>query len=342
MTKKKFRPDCVESETSETYSTNVIDQYQDHIASFYDSLLVQETIRRKELGLPFSKQDAEEFLKEIQQALVKNKKPSDDSLSTQAHKKFKNPLIEKAEQEGKRATLKQMQSTSIEDSIRDLLKTLPSNTRKVYERGLKDLVEAGLIRLHETQSSKTSSRSLYDFANVPHDLILEKIFSYPSWSSSIKTRNATAYKNFIKYLGTRTEGIITFLTTKSMFPKQRIMEPKTLLSSDQINRVLALLKEENPRDYCVVYLYLFSDLKLNETLKLRKKDLNHKKSQDICSLLPYFQDLSDNDYLFCTRNREPLDPMQISRTLQRIYDKTNIPSVPLRDLKKILSSRNSQ
>jgi integrase len=343
MTKKKFRPDCVESETGKTSSINVIDQYQDHIDSFYDSLLVKEKIRRKELGLPFSKQDAEEFLKEIQQALSKKDKPCDDGLSTQASKKFKNPLIEKAEQEGKQATLKQMQSTSVEDSIRDLLKTLSSNTRKVYERGLKDLAEAGLIRLHEKQSSvKTSSRSLYDFAYVPHDLILEKIFSHPSWSSSIKTRNATAYKNFIKYLGTRTEGIITFLTTKSMFPKQRIMEPKTLLSSDQINRVLALLKEENPRDYCVVYLYLFSYLKLNETLKLRKKDLNHKKSQDICSLLPYFQDLSDNDYLFCTRNREPLDPMQISRTLQRIYDKTNIPSVPLRDLKKILSSRNSQ
>ncbi len=200
MTKKNFRLGNVESENSKTSSINVIDQYQDHIASFYDSLLVQETMRRKEIGLPFSKQDAEEFLKEIRQALVKNKKSSDDLSSTQAHKKFINPLIQKAEQEGKQAILIQMQSTSIEDSIQHLLKTLPSKTRKVYERGLKDLVEAGLIRLHEKQSSKTSSRSLYDFAYVPHDLILEEIFSHPSWSSSIKTRNATAYKNLIKYL----------------------------------------------------------------------------------------------------------------------------------------------
>lgn len=58
---------------------------------------------------------------------------------------------------------------------------------------------------------------------------------------------------------------------------------------------------------------------------------------DICNLLPYFQDLSDDDYLFRTRNGKPLDPMQISRTLQRIYDKANIPSMSLRNLKKVSS-----
>ena len=335
MTKKNIRPDSTKTETNQKSSTNVIDQYQDHIASFYDSLLVQETVRRKELGLPFSKQDAEEFLQEIQQAFAKKKKHSDDSSSTQPYNKFKNPLINKAKQEGKQTTLKQMQSTSIEDAIQALLKTLSSNTLKVYERGIKDLIEAGLIRLYEKQSSVESSpRSLYDFANVPHDLILEKILSHPSWGPSIKTRNATAYKNLIKYLGTKTEGIITFLTTKSTFPKQRIKEPTRLLSSDQINRVLALLKKENPRDYCLVYLYLFSDLKLNETLKLRKKDLDQQKNRDICNLLSYFQDLNDDDYLFRTRNRKPLDPMQISRTLQRIYNKNNIPPYSSKGSKK--------
>ena len=125
-----------------------------------------------------------------------------------------------------------------------------------------------------------------------------------------------------------------------MFPQNKKPSPIKDLSANQLNQILSLLKEENPRDYCLIYLYLSSDLKLCDTLQLRKKDLNLKKNQEICNLLPYFQDLRDDDYIFRTRNGKTIDPMQISRTLQRIFKKINIPAVPLKDLRKNYQKSN--
>ena len=260
---------------------------------------------------------------------------SDFSLNIQKYDRFKNPLIEKAEKEGGNSTINLMKETSIEEAVSEWLESLSSNTLKGYERGIRALINEGFIRLTEQSIPDTLHRTLFDFTNVPHDLVLEKIFSHPTWSPSIKTRNGTAYKNFIKFLGAKTEGIITFLRIKPMFPKNPAPSPVKDLSTDQIKQVLSLLKDENPRDYCLVCLYLSSDLKLSETLQLRKKDLDLKKNQDICSLLPYFQDLSDNDYIFRTRNGNPIDPMQISRTLQRVFKKLDITAISLKDLKKI-------
>lgn len=336
MTKNNFNSDKALLGSNEETSKNVLDQYQDHIASFYDALLVQETLRRKELRLPFSQHDAEEFLNKIRSALTGKIKRSGPSSDTQKHERFKNPLIDKAENEGKHSIINLMKKTSIEDAISEWLLSLSSNTFKGYERGIRALINEGYIRLAEKQSIPNAlPRTLFDFSNVPHDLVLEKIFSHPIWSPSIKTRNGTSYKNFIKFLEAKTEGIISFLRIKPMFPKNRTLSPVKDLSNDQIKQILSCLKDENPRDYCLVYLYLSSELKLCDTLQLRKKDLDLKKNQDICNLLPYFQDLSDNDYIFRTRNGNPIDPMQISRTLQRTFKKIGITAIPLKDLKKI-------
>ncbi len=336
MTKKNFNSDKDKLGSNEETSKSVLDQYQDHIATFYDAILVQETLRRKELGLPFSKADADEFLNKIRKTLTSEIKLTDSSVDTQKHQGFKNPLIEKAEKEGKHSIINIMKKTSIDDAISEWLLSLSSNTLKGYERGIRALINEGYIRLAEKQSVPNAHpRTLFDFSNVPHDLVLEKIFSHSMWSPSIKTRNGTAYKNFIKFLEAKTEGIISFLRIKPMFPKTREPSPVKNLSTDQIKQILSLLKDENPRDYCLVYLYLSSDLKLCDTLQLRKKDLDLKKNQDICNLLPYFQDLNDNDYIFRTRNGNPIDPMQISRTLQRTFKKLGISAIPLKDLKKI-------
>jgi integrase len=330
MTKKNFNSDKAKFRSNE-----VLDLYQDHIASFYDAILLQETLRRKELKLPFSQTEAEEFLNKIQTALINEIERSGSLLDKQNHDGFKNPLIEKAENEGKHSIINLMKKTSIEDAISEWLLSLSSNTHKGYERGIRALINDGYIRLAKQSISETLPRTLFDFSNVAHDLILEKIFSHPTWSPSIKTRNGTSYKNFIKFLEIKTEGIITFLRIKPMFPKNKKTSPIKDLSIDQIKQILSLLKDENPRDYCLVYLYLSSDLKLCDTLQLRKKDLDQKKNQNICNLLPYFQDLSDNDYIFRTRNGKTIDPMQISRTLQRIFKKIGISAIPLKDLKKI-------
>jgi integrase len=334
MTKKKFNSDKSRFGSNGESSKDVLDLYQDHIASFYDAILVQETLRRKELKLPFSQTEAEEFLNKIQTALINEIERSRSLLDKQNHDGFKNPLIEKAESEGKHSTINLIKKTSIEDAISEWLQSLSSNTLKGYERGIRALINDGYIRLAKQSMSQTLPRTLFDFSNVAHDLVLEKIFSHPTWSSSIKTRNGTSYKNFIKFLEIKTEGIITFLRIKPMFPKNKKNSPIKDLSIDQIKQILSLLKDENPRDHCLIYLYLSSDLKLCDTLQLRKKDLDLKKNQDICSLLPYFQDLSDNDYIFRTRNGKPIDPMQISRTLQRIFKKIGISAIPLKDLKK--------
>lgn len=335
MTKKKFNSDKIYLGSNEISSNEVLDLYRDHFTSFYDALLVQETLRRKELKLPFSPTEAEEFLKKIQTTLISEIDKSGSSLDRQNHEGFKNPLIDKAKNEGKHSIINLMGNTSIEAAIAEWLQSLSSNTLKGYERGIKALINEGYIRLTEKQStSNTHPRTLFDFSNVPHDLVLEKIFSHPTWSPSIKTRNATSYKNFIKFLETKTEGIITFLRIKPMFPKNKEPSPVKNLSTDQIKQILSLIKEENPRDYCLVYLYLSSDLKLCDTLQLRKTDLDLKKNQDICSLLPYFQDLNDNDYIFRTRNGKALDPMQISRTINRVFQKAKIEPMSLSDLKK--------
>ncbi len=340
MTKENFNLDKARLGSNEETSKGILDQYQDHIATFYDAILVQETLRRKELRLPFSPQDAETFLKKIRNALAHGMNTSDFSLNIQKYDRFKNPLIEKAEKEGGNSTINLMKETSIEEAVSEWLESLSSNTLKGYERGIRALINEGFIRLTEQSIPDTLHRTLFDFTNVPHDLVLEKIFSHPTWSPSIKTRNGTAYKNFIKFLGAKTEGIITFLRIKPMFPKNPAPSPVKDLSTDQIKQVLSLLKDENPRDYCLVCLYLSSDLKLSETLQLRKKDLDLKKNQDICSLLPYFQDLSDNDYIFRTRNGNPIDPMQISRTLQRTFKKIGIAAIPLKDLKIMVHPLN--
>ena len=335
MTKKNFNIEKFRIIQNEESSKNVLDLYQDYIASFYDAILVQETLRRKELKLPFSQAEAEDFLNKIRTSLAKEIKQSSFSLDRQIHDGFKNPLIDKAKNEGKHSSINLMEKTSIEDAISEWLQSLSLNTLKGYERGIRALINEGYIRLTKQSTSDTFSRTLIDFSNVPHDLVIEKIFSHQTWSPSIKTRNATAYKNFIKFLETKTQGIITFLKMKPMFPKNKETSPVTDLSAEQLKQILSLLKAENPRDYCLVYLYLSSNLKLCDTLHLRKKDLDLKKNQDICSLLPYFQNLSDNDYIFRTRNGKTIDPMQISRTLQRIFKKIGITTIPLKDLKKI-------
>lgn len=336
MTKEKFNSNSSGSESKESISKDVLDLYQDHIDSFYDSILVQEAFRRKGLNISFSQVDADEFLIKIRNALASEIKRSIASSDTQKYDGFKNPLIEKAKNEGKHSIIDLMKKTSIEEAISEWLLSLSSNTRKGYESGIRAMIAEGFIRLTERKSQTESHpRTLVDFSNVPHDLVLEKIFSHPTWSPSIKTRNGTSYKNFIKFLEMKTEGIITFLRIKPMFPKKSSPAPINELSADQIMQILSILKDENPRDYCLVYLYLSSDLKLCETLQLRKKDLDLKKNQDIYSLLPYFQDLSDNDYIFRTRNGKTIDPMQISRTLQRTFKKIGIAATPLKDLKKI-------
>jgi integrase len=334
MTKKKFNSDKSRFGSNGESSKDVLDLYQDHIASFYDAILVQETLRRKELKLPFSQAEAEEFLTKIQTALINEIERSGSLLDKQNHDGFKNPLIEKAESEGKHSIINLMKKTSIEDAISEWLKSFSSNTLKGYKRGIRALINDGYIRLAKQSISEILPHTLFDFSNVPHDLILEKIFFHPTWSPSIKTRNGTSYKNFIKFLEIKTEGIITFLRIKPMFPKNR--EPSSVkdLSIDQIKQILSLLKDENPRDYCLIYLYLSSDLKLCDTLQLRKKDLDLKKNQDICSLIPYFQDLNNNDYIFRTRNGKLLDPMQISRTINRVFQKAKIEPMSLSDLKK--------
>ncbi len=364
MTRKIFNSNEARLGSNEESSKDFLDLYQDHIASFYDAILVQETLRRKKLKLSFSQAEAEEFLNKIRKTLTSEIKLTGSSVDIQKNGGFKNPLIDKAENEGKHSIINLMKKASIEDAISEWLQSLSSNTLKGYERGLKDLIKEGFIRLAERNSiSDTHARTLLDFANVPHDLILEKIFSHPTWSPSIKTRNGTSYKNFIKFLETKTESIITFLRIKPMFPKKRESSPVNNLASDQIKQILSLLKDENPRDYCLVYLYLSSDLKLCETLELRKKNLDLNKNlikyipegdnpsktltsvdiiQNISSLLPYFQDLSDNDYIFRTRNGNPIDPMQISRTLQRTFKKIGIAAIPLKDLKKIYSTHNKK
>ncbi len=335
MTKKNFNLKNEKSISNTEPAKDVLDLYQDHITSFYDSLLVQETLRRKEKNLPFSQAESEKFLKEIQKALKGKLEKSNSFLNRQNQDSFKNPLIDKAKNEGKLSTINLMKKTSIEDAISEWLLSLSSNTLKGYERGIRALISEGYIRLAEKQDTLNAHpRTLIDFSNVPHDLILEKIFSHVTWSPSIKTRNATSYKNFIKFLETKTEGIITFLRIKPMFPKNKEPSPIKDLSADQIKQILSLLKDENLRDYCLVYLYISSDLKLCDTINLRKKDLDLKKNQYVCSLIPDFQNLSDNDYIFRTRNGKPIDPMQISRTLQRIFKKVGISAVPLKDLKK--------
>jgi integrase len=335
MTKKIFNSEKAQLGSNEETSNSVLDQYQDQITSFYDAILVQETLRRKELGLPFSKADAEEFLNIIRKTFTSEIERSGSSLDMQKHKGLKNPLIEKAKNDGKHSTINLMKKTSIEEAVSEWLQSLSKNTLKGYERGIRALIKEGYIRLAEQSIPDTLPRTLFDFSNVPHDLVLEKILSHPMWSSSIKTRNGTSYKNFIKFLEGKTDGIISFLRIKPMFPKNKATSPVKDLSTNQIKQILSLLKDENPRDYCLVYLYLSSDLKLCETLELRKKDLDLKKNQDICNLLPYFQDLSDNDYIFRTRNGNPIDPMQISRTLQRTFKKIGIAAISLKDLKKI-------
>lgn len=336
MIKKNFNSDKVQSGSNEDSPTNVLDLYQDHIDSFFDALLVQETLRRKELKLPFSQTDAEEFLNKIRTSLTKDINQTNPSLDKQKLNGFNNLLIDKAKNEGKLSTINLMKKTSIEDAISEWLLSLSSNTLKGYERGIRSLISEDYIRLAEKQGTPDDhTRTLFDFSNVPHDLVLEKIFSHPTWSTSIKTRNATSYKNFIKFLEAKTEGIITFLRIKPMFPKNKEHSPVKNLSADQIKQILSLLKEENPRDYFLVYLYISSDLKLCDTLQLRKKDIDLKKNQEISSLIPDFKDLRDDDYIFRTRNGKLIDPMQISRTLQRIFQKIGITSMPLKDIKKI-------
>lgn len=335
MTKKKFNSDKTQFGSNKNSSNEILDLYQDHITSFYDAILVQETLRRKELKLPFSQADAEEFLNKIRTSLTKDINQINPSLDGQELNGFKNPLIDKAKNEGKLSTINLMKKTSIKDAMSEWLLSLSSNTLKGYKRGIRALISEDYIRLAEKQgSSNTQPRTLFDFSNVPHDLVLEKIFSHPTWSSSIKTRNATSYKNFIKFLETKTEGIITFHINKPMFPKKKEPSPVKDLSADQLKQILSLLKDENPRDYCLVYLYLSSELKLSDTFQLRKKDIDLQKNQDICNLLPNFHNLSYDDYIFRTRNEKTIDPMQISRTLQRVYKRIGITAISLKDLKK--------
>lgn len=351
---------------------NVLHMYRDHLTSFCDGLLVKETLRRKKLGISFSINEANDFLKEIHRAIIekfdesaskyREKKqlalPNSYLLDKQNDKEFDYPLIDKAVKDKKHATINIMKKTSIDDSISEWLQTLQLNTRKGYERGIRSLIENDFIRTSEIKylpDTPHVSQTLYQFSNVPHDLIVEKILEHPTWAPSIKTRNATSYKNFIKFLEIKTEGIISFLHKKPMFPKNRSLPFVKRLSHEQIKQILSFLKEENPRDYCFVSLYLNSQLKLCEALQLTKNNINLQKKSityiskdkrlsktlkskslvcDMQLLLPHLQNLGDKDLIFRTRNKKPIDPMQITRTLQKAFKKANIPPLSLTDLKK--------
>lgn len=264
--------------------------------------------------------------------------------------------IKAAIEKGKSDLVEWMNNTTISSAIQSWLDSIEKpSTQEAYRKGIRNLEEKGFIKLKRAvSSSEDIENTLYQFSHVPHDLIPGKIFHYQEWSDHIKSRNASAYKNFIKYLESKTEGIISFIN-KPLFAKKATSTPSKTISREDLEKVLSLLKKENFRDYCFVRLYLSSNFKLCEILNLRKKnlDLHNKaftspektfKSSEIFSAVTSpdfsFSELLDTDFIFRTRTGKPLDPMQITRTLQRIFKKANITPLSLKDLKKNYSANH--
>ena len=165
--------------------------------------------------------------------------------------------IKEAKQQGKNKILNWMNKTTIPSAIRSWLDSIENNTtRNSYKRGIQDLIDIEFIKATQaTTSSKRVATTLYQFAHIPHDLIPQQISMVKTWTSPIRSRNISAYKSFIKFLTNKTEGIISF-TYKPVFTNQIPSEPSVTISKEDLKTILSILHKENPRDFCMVKLFL--------------------------------------------------------------------------------------
>lgn len=360
-----------EIDTEDPFLEDFRQAYLDHLKSLDESFLIQKALYHKEHGLPpLTPEDAKAFLESLRHTLkVPNSTDPIDSvptLSTQSShqdmqqlREFAYPHVEKAAQDRKYASINRMKQKTVENAISDWLSTLKPRTRASYSKGINDLIHDSFIQISELKLTPTlsdCSRTLFQFSNTYHDLVLEKILTYKPWSPSVRTRNASSYRSFIKFLEKETEGIISFLKEKNLFPKVRSNPSSTrALAPSEIQTILSLLKSENPRDYCLVKLYLHSEFKLCEILLMTRESLStqegsityplepsskqkHLHSYDVVSELQVcifnFKTLHDDDLLFHTRAGKPIDPMQITRTLKRTFIKANIEPLTLKNFKR--------
>ena len=123
MIEKKIKPNELKSSknsnSNDKTAKNDMDVYQDYFTSFYDGILVQETLRRKKLGLSFSQKEAHVFLNKVRHGIVE----AGISLSgSQDYEESNYPLIDKAAKENKHTAIKLMKKTAIDDSISEWLK----------------------------------------------------------------------------------------------------------------------------------------------------------------------------------------------------------------------------
>jgi len=178
--------------------------------------------------------------------------------------------IEEAKQQGKNKILDWMNKTTIQSAIHSWLDSIENNTtRNSYKRGIQDLIDIEFIKATQaTTPSKQVATTLYQFAHIPHDLIPQQISMVKTWTNSVRSRNISAYKNFIKFLANKTEGIISF-AYKPVFTNQIPSEPSVTISKDDIETVLSIIHKENPRDFCLVKLFLASPFKLSELVLLK-------------------------------------------------------------------------
>lgn len=350
MNKKKFP---INTPTINSLQ-DILDLSQIYLISAMDAILLLEHLRRKKQGVSFNDDEVSEFKKLVYNNFSKYlNNTSIPSSNTPFIDSFVNPLIENAIKAGKQEIVNMMKKTSLYSAIDEWLNTLKLSTRKGYEKGLQNLINANFINI-------TNKTTLFQFANVPHDLILSKIFNHPEWKFAILTRSATAYKNFIKFLNNKTDGIISFLTQKPKFPKNRVLPPREKISTKNIKKVLSLVKEFNPRDYCLINLYITSPFNLCNILSFTKGNINLNnytitytptpntgpvifKSKpliaEISNCIVDFTKKKNSDYLFCTRNGNPLDPMQLTRSLQKAFQRATIKPLSIKDLKKNYSQK---
>jgi len=263
--------------------------------------------------------------------------------------------IEDAKQQGKNKILNWMSKTTIQSAISSWLNSIENNTtRNSYKRGIQDLIDIEFIEATQSPtSSKQIATTLYQFAHIPHDLIPQQISMVKTWTSPIRSRNISAYKSFIKFLANKTEGIISF-AYKPVFANQIPSEPSVTISKNNLETILSILHKENPRDFCLIKIFLASPFKLSELALLKRHNIDISKNTisiaigknqklttfnyhsvlDLEKTLPDFRKLGEKDLVFFTRNGKPVDPMQITRTLNRAFQKAKIEPMPLKDLKK--------
>jgi len=190
---------------------------------------------------------------------------------TDEQKVLRSYSFNEAQSIKKEAIWQNLASITVEQALQEWFKTLGILTAKNYTSGMSMLSHSYLINTKAT---------LQAFALVTHDAVIDRIKNLPELSESSKQARAACYISFTRFLGRRTQGIISKAIPSREGSEKTFYRVREKVSTEAMTRAqwgtfLHELNKLNRRDCLIAKIILQGGKRMNEVLSLRTEQINY-------------------------------------------------------------------